>query len=201
MLQPGQAFPANISKRKETGSLSKPVVIPTTLHTFITSTMGLATSQTGIIIASISSVFISLVIISALVFRRSLPFTFSRRKPAPVQTDIKMQRVSTDAESTHGEYEQYGELFIEPNKQPTHVAIDIISRVAMVHGLPGSTKPVSRPGSMHGNTPRVSLDLPGSIHLSNAEEESTSFGDALSAERQSMHDAAAKLKVERIRSG
>ncbi|KAH3911911.1 hypothetical protein HBI56_137530 [Parastagonospora nodorum] len=163
--------------------------------------MGLATRQTGIIIASISGVVISLVIINALVFRRNLPFTFSRRRPAPMHTDIEMQRISTDAKSTQGEYEQYGELFIAPNKRPTHVAIDIISRVAMAHGLPGPTKPVSCLGSMPRDTPRISLDLPASIHLSIAEEEYTLSGDALSAERQSTYDATIKLKAGRIRSG
>jgi len=144
--------------------------------------MVLTSSQIGIIITSISGAVISLVIISIIVFGRNLPFTFSRRKPTPVLTDIEMQRISTDAESTEGEYEQYGELFIAPNKQPTHVAIDIISRFAMAHGLPGPAKLTSLSGSMHGDAPRVSLDLPASIHLSIEEQNHV-------------------LKAERIRSG
>lgn len=200
MLLPSQAFPANISKHKETGSLRKPVH-PIPLPTSNISTMVLTSSQTGIIIPAISGVVISLVIISALVFGCNLPFTFSHRKPAPARTDIEVQRISTDAESTEGEYEQYGELFIAPNKQPTHAAIDIISRVAMAHGLPGPAKPKSCPDSMHRHPPRVSLDLPTSTHLSVAEQNHESSKDTLSTERRSMDDVTAQLKAERIRSG
>jgi hypothetical protein len=41
-----------------------------------------------------------------------------------------------DLASTYGKYEKYGELYIAPDKQPTVAALDIMTRMLMVAGLP-----------------------------------------------------------------
>jgi hypothetical protein len=86
--------------------------------------------DTGIIVASVSgAVFIALCV-GFVLLKGHLPFAFSRK------TSVRVRDIEADLAYTCGEYEKYGELHIAPDKQPTVAALDIMTRMLMVAGLP-----------------------------------------------------------------
>jgi hypothetical protein len=92
----------------------------------------------------------------------NLPFTYSRRTPRSTEQDIEAHRAGTSIRtSTSGEYEQYGELFISPDRQPTVVALDVMTRMLVVTGLP-ATASVPNPSrlSLCLNEAPVAAELP-----------------------------------------
>jgi hypothetical protein len=93
-------------------------------------TMSSSHIKTGIIVAGISVVVVIALCIGIIMLRGRLPFTFSRYN-LPYVLDIEIASPPTD-----GEYEKYGELYVAPDKQPTVAALDIMTRMLMVTGLP-----------------------------------------------------------------
>jgi hypothetical protein len=93
-------------------------------------TMSSSHTKIGIMVAGISGAVVIALCIGIIMLKGRLPFTFSRRNP-PYVRDIGIASPPTD-----GEYEKYGELYIAPDKQPTVAALDIMTRMLIVTGLP-----------------------------------------------------------------
>jgi hypothetical protein len=111
--------------------LYKPHSFPTKTR-LIPSTFIMSSShnQTNIIVAGISGAVVLALCIGIIMLKGRLPFTFSRYN-LPCVRDIEIASSPTD-----GEYEKYGELYVAPDKQPTVAALDIMTRMLMVTGLP-----------------------------------------------------------------
>lgn len=160
--------------------------------------MGLTYTQGGILGASISAGTIVIICITLFVWRTNLPFTFSRRNPPC--TDLEMQKLDAEVQyrvnnlnrnsmlsskSIAGEYTQYGELFVPPDKRCMDMALDIMTRMLMVTGLPGKASPIAAPASRpvsqaaersyamgsameSGGAPRLSVNLGSRTSLCSA---------------------------------
>jgi hypothetical protein len=92
--------------------------------------MALSYNNTGIIVASVSGAIVVALCVAFVLLKGRLPFTFSPPTPSCVRD------IEADLTSTYGEYEKYGELYIAPDKQPTVAALDIMTRMLLVIGLP-----------------------------------------------------------------
>ncbi|OAL47411.1 hypothetical protein IQ07DRAFT_646361 [Pyrenochaeta sp. DS3sAY3a] len=87
-----------------------------------------------------------------------------RRRAFPPEDDIELQTLPPHGRES---FEQIGELHIPPGRQPTHMALDIITRFLMALGCPSratfATEPAStghgRTDSVHANTPDDNADL------------------------------------------
>jgi hypothetical protein len=112
-------------------SLYKPHSFPTKARLIpSTFTMSSSHTKTGIIVAGISSAVVIALCIGIIMLKGRLPFTFSPRNP-PCARDIELA-----SPQIHGEYEKYGELYVAPDKHPTVAALDIMTRMLIVTGLP-----------------------------------------------------------------
>jgi hypothetical protein len=122
--------------------------------------MVLSHNQVGLAVSLSAAIVIGVICITLVVLKDRLPFTFSRRNPSSTNTDIPLENLrqrtsvfsrssATLVPSITGEYTQYGELFVAPTQQPTALAIDIMTRMLLVTGLPSkatlSSAAVSRP--------------------------------------------------------
>jgi hypothetical protein len=87
-------------------------------------------NNTGIIVASVSGAVFIAICVGFVLLKGHLPFVFSRK------TSSRVRDIEADLASTYGEYEKYGELYIAPDKQPPVAALDIMTRILMVAGLP-----------------------------------------------------------------
>jgi hypothetical protein len=84
-------------------------------------------------------------------------YTWSHRhKFWPPRDDIEMNRLSTDDQPKpiDGDFEKYGKLDVPPNTRPTHVAMDIVMRMFVVHGVPAKAT-IASPGSSVPRLPEL----------------------------------------------
>jgi hypothetical protein len=113
----------------------------------------------------------------------------------PRDYDIEMQRSPTDDQAIDGDFEKYGKLDIPPNKRPTHVAMDIVMRMFMVHGVPAKAT-VAASGSSVPRLPDLTRSSTLTLGLPVAPE-----AEAQASTHDYMHDITHELKAESIRSG
>lgn len=95
------------------------------------SSLSLTTTTTTL---SCIGVIIGLVLITLLVTRDRNSFAFLRWRPALPY--FKGEKQHRERDANEEDFNQYGRLFIPPDRQPTHVALDIMNRVAMGVALP-----------------------------------------------------------------
>ncbi|KAF1913094.1 hypothetical protein BDU57DRAFT_581590 [Ampelomyces quisqualis] len=160
--------------------------------------MSSATKQTVIIVISIAAAIIITVCICIIIFKGSLPFTFSRR-----QTPTSRFDAANDLEQdlTEGVYKNYGKLYVAPDKQPTVAALDIMTRILICPCLPGSAK-IAMSEKRTGTLPHVSvqrLDLKSGVS-------SPSVGAGELAQKNERccfdeRETRRSFKAERIRAG
>ncbi|KAF1850813.1 uncharacterized protein K460DRAFT_423349 [Cucurbitaria berberidis CBS 394.84] len=168
----------------------------------------------GVIVAGCAGAVIAIVLITMVVTRDRVPFTFSRRNPpSPQPEDVEAQAglsiVSED-------FEVYGHLYIPPDRQPTHMGLDIINRLIMTTGLPTNATVNSTNSPATGSTiqvglaPRISIKLPRPSSMTPSEQaqqimtEVEASNAALDVGRsfvQSLKDAAQLLKAEQQHLG
>lgn len=95
------------------------------------SSTSLTTTAT---ILSCIGVIIGLILITLVITRDRGFFTFVRWHPALPYFKGEKQHQEQDAQED--DFEQYGNLYVPPDRQPTYVAFDIMNRVAMAVALP-----------------------------------------------------------------
>jgi hypothetical protein len=171
-------------------SLYKPHSFPTKAR-LIPSTFTMSSSHTkaGIIVAGISGAVVLALCIGIIMLKGRLPFTFSRRNP-PYVRDIEIASSPTD-----GEYKKYGELYVAPDKQPTVAALEIMTRILIVTGLPpkatvSDSSSSSRTVVEAKALPRICLTRPDRDSLDTLDSRGMPVG--LGAEAQVLRHAIAK---------
>jgi hypothetical protein len=155
-------------------------------------------TQTGIIVAGISGAIVLVLCVVVTMLKGRLPFTFSPRNP-PCARDIELA-----SPQIHGEYEKYGELYVAPDKQPTVAALDIMTRILIVTGLPpkatvSDSSSSSRTVVEAKELPRICLTRPDRDSLDTLD--SRGMPVVVGAEAQVLRHAIAKERriVEDVR--
>jgi hypothetical protein len=191
-------------------SLYKPHSFPTKVR-LIPSTFNMSTShnQTNIIVAGISGAVVLALCIGIIMLKGCLPSTFSRHNP-PCMRDIELGSPPTD-----GEYEKYGELYVAPDKQPTVAALDIMTRMLIVTGLPPKATTSDSSSSLvtaveTEEMPRICLTRPDCDSLNTLDDKGVPVGTeaqvsrhAIAKERrivEDMRDVTRQMGADRTRS-
>jgi len=104
--------------------------------------MCLTSTQVGILVAICSSVVILASIVVLSIYPGLNCFIFARnRRIHQLQTPSSLTECQNrpSTESLCGVVEQYGELYIPPNRQPVHVGLDIITHILVASSVPKRT--------------------------------------------------------------
>jgi hypothetical protein len=191
-------------------SLYKPQSFPTKAR-LIPSTFSMSSShnQTNIVVAGISGAVVLALCIGIIMLKGRLPFKFSRHNP-PCVRDIELGSPPTD-----DEYEKYGELYVAPDKQPTVAALDIMTRLLIVTGLPPKATTSDPPSSSVAaveteEMPRICLTRPDRDSLNTLDSKGVPVGaeaqvsrHAIAKERrvvEDMRDVTRRMGADRNRS-
>ncbi|CAO2653813.1 Nn.00g032240.m01.CDS01 [Neocucurbitaria sp. VM-36] len=167
----------------------------------------------GAVILGCAGAVIAIALIIIVVIRDCTCSSFSRHRSCrPPKRDVEAQSENSEVSD---EYEKYGELVIQPDRQPTRMGLDIITRTLMGIGLPPNTTHTSSSSSVPvswgpvESPPRLSLYLACPSSLTPSEQvhaimtEAEASTAALNTERfliQNLKDAVRMLKTEQQQS-